>query len=150
MAFINDNILDMKMVSKVLANNVMILRSDRGLSQKELGDMLGMHQSSIARIEAGLHAPLKVTLGALAKAFNVSMEELLNDDILKKEQQAKVTAVDAAQKRTEELLMNIGGLKFNIVALENQIKNLTFQLEAKDLKIEALTLELEKLKKKTT
>ena len=56
-----------------LANDVAIrvirYRSEHGLSQTQLARQLGLHQSAIARLEAGDHVPSLTTLGRLAKGL---------------------------------------------------------------------------------
>jgi transcriptional regulator with XRE-family HTH domain len=56
-----------------LANDVAIriirYRTEHGLSQTQLARQLGLHQSAIARLEAGDHEPLLATLGKLAKGL---------------------------------------------------------------------------------
>jgi transcriptional regulator with XRE-family HTH domain len=58
-----------------LANDVAIrvirYRAEHGLSQTQLARQLGLHQSAIARLEAGDHEPSLTTLGRLAKGLGV-------------------------------------------------------------------------------
>jgi len=56
-----------------LANDVAIrvirYRNQHGLSQTQLARQLGLHQSAIARLEAGDHEPSLTTLGRLARGL---------------------------------------------------------------------------------
>lgn len=56
-----------------LANDVAIriirYRSEHGLSQTQLARQLGLHQSAIARLEAGDHEPSLTTLSRLARGL---------------------------------------------------------------------------------
>jgi len=58
-----------------LANDVAIriisYRAEHGLSQTQLARQLGLHQSAIARLEAGDHEPSLATLGRLAKGLGI-------------------------------------------------------------------------------
>ncbi len=47
-------------------------RIQRGLSQEALGEVAGMYQSTIARIERGLRNPRMKTIQRLATALDVS------------------------------------------------------------------------------
>jgi transcriptional regulator with XRE-family HTH domain len=61
-----------------LANAVAILvieyRADHDLSQTQLARQLGMHQSAIARLEAGDHEPSLSTLARLAKGLGIDFQ----------------------------------------------------------------------------
>jgi len=59
-----------KMASAV-ALAVFTYRTDRGLSQRALADMLGMRQPQVARIEAGEVNPTMDTLTRLSKALGL-------------------------------------------------------------------------------
>ncbi|HET7018585.1 MAG TPA: helix-turn-helix transcriptional regulator [Streptosporangiaceae bacterium] len=54
-----------------VAMRVIGYRVERGLSQTELARILDMHQSAIARLEAGEHEPTLGTLSRLARKLGV-------------------------------------------------------------------------------
>lgn len=54
------------------------LLKERGLSQRELADMVGITQPSLSRIIHGHFNARKVTLNMLAQALGVPVTELLN------------------------------------------------------------------------
>ena len=58
-------------LAHAVAMRVIGYRSGQGLSQTELARMLGMHQSAVARLEAGDHEPSLATLSRLAKVLGV-------------------------------------------------------------------------------
>jgi transcriptional regulator with XRE-family HTH domain len=64
-----------------LALNVINLRSDRGMTQAQLAEMIGISQPRIARIERGEANPRLITLSKLAHALDVSLSELLVDNL---------------------------------------------------------------------
>jgi ribosome-binding protein aMBF1 (putative translation factor) len=54
-----------------LANRVVTYRVENGLSQAELGRILDMSQSAVARLEAGDHEPTLKTLRRLAHGLGI-------------------------------------------------------------------------------
>ena len=67
-----------------LANAVAIklieYRADHNLSQTQLARQLGMHQSAIARLEAGDHEPSLSTVGRLAKGLGIDFQIIITSD----------------------------------------------------------------------
>lgn len=62
---------------KIFAQRVFELRRKRGLSQKELGEVLGLTHKSISTIESGIRSTTIEKLILLAKFFEVSTDYLL-------------------------------------------------------------------------
>ena len=62
---------------KIFAQRVFELRRKRGLSQKELGEVLGLTHKSISTIESGIRSTTIDKLILLAKFFEVSTDYLL-------------------------------------------------------------------------
>ena len=61
----------------LLAKRLRRRRKDAGLSQRQLGDLSGVHFTTIARIETGdVSEPEGSTLDALAKALGCDRSEL--------------------------------------------------------------------------
>lgn len=58
------------------ATKLIRLRGEKNLTQQELGDASGVSPSQISRYEAGQARPRKTVLGKLAKALDVSIDEL--------------------------------------------------------------------------
>ena len=56
------------------------LRKQRGLSQPELADRVGVHVSQVRRYEAGSSQPTLEVLRKMAKALGVSADVLLFDE----------------------------------------------------------------------
>lgn len=56
-----------------LAMEIHALREKRGLSQRELAELLGTTQSAIARLEAGNISPTLPTLDKIAEALGVEL-----------------------------------------------------------------------------
>ena len=60
----------------VVAYNVRRLRSDRGLTQSQLAEILGLAQSRVAQIEAGGQDRRLSTIQAIADSLNVGIGEI--------------------------------------------------------------------------
>lgn len=60
-----------------IAERIKLLRSNKGLSQKELADIIQVHQSSEQRFEYGTARPSLDTLLLLADYFDVSLDYLV-------------------------------------------------------------------------
>jgi ribosome-binding protein aMBF1 (putative translation factor) len=58
-------------LAHAVAMRVIGHRIDHGLSQTGLARLLGMHQSAIARLEAGDHEPSLATLSRLARMLGI-------------------------------------------------------------------------------
>ena len=56
------------------------LRKNKGITQAELGKILGVSPSTIGMYEQGRRAPDKTSLIALARFFNVTTDYLLGND----------------------------------------------------------------------
>ena len=57
-----------------IGEEVRRLRTERGLSQRELAERMGVTQSVVARLEAGGVEPRLSTLDRVAQALNVELE----------------------------------------------------------------------------
>ena len=57
------------------------LRKEHGLTQKQVGDMLGITDNSVSKWERGVNAPDIYYLAPLSEMFHVSIKELLNGKI---------------------------------------------------------------------
>ena len=68
----------MLMANYELSNRIYELRTQKGLSQKELGAILGVSNKAVSKWETGTAIPKTETLIKLAEVFEISTEELLN------------------------------------------------------------------------
>jgi transcriptional regulator with XRE-family HTH domain len=69
----------MSTITKIFSENIRRLRKDRGLTQTELADIIGISLASIQGYEAERVWPAMDTVKALAKALKVSESELFRD-----------------------------------------------------------------------
>jgi putative transcriptional regulator len=63
-----------------LKNDVKQLRTERRLSQAELGDALGVSRQTVNSIETGKWLPSLPLAIALARYFGCSVEEVFHDE----------------------------------------------------------------------
>ena len=61
---------------KRLGRRLRELRTERGLSQEEAAEIMGIHPKSMPRLEGGSTNPTVATLVAAAVAFKVPLREL--------------------------------------------------------------------------
>ena len=64
-----------------LGENILKLRKQNGLSQEQLGDQVGVTRQTISNWELGETAPNPEQLKALSKVLNVSIDELLDNEV---------------------------------------------------------------------
>lgn len=64
--------------------NLYYLRTTNNLSQLELAKLLGVSRSAITRWEQGVRIPIVDAAVIIAKYFNVSLDELLTEDLSQK------------------------------------------------------------------
>lgn len=66
-----------------LGDNILALRKQQGLSQEQLGEKVKVTRQTISNWELGETAPNPEQLKLLSKALNISIDELLDNDIKK-------------------------------------------------------------------
>ena len=64
-----------------LGAKVRALRKQRGLTQREVADMVGVHYTHIQKIEAGRKRPSSDMILKFAQLFGVSADQLMRDDL---------------------------------------------------------------------
>ncbi|MGM9849361.1 MAG: helix-turn-helix domain-containing protein [Bacilli bacterium] len=64
------------------SDNLKKLRKDMNLSQEDLADKLGVSRQSISKWESGVVYPEMDKMVQLCKIFNLSMDDLLNNDVV--------------------------------------------------------------------
>ena len=57
------------------------LRTKHGLSQEQLGEMLGVHQTHIGRLERSEKTPHAAMILKIARIFDVSADILMKDEL---------------------------------------------------------------------
>ena len=77
--------MDLNKVGKFIAEN----RNLQSLTQKDLGEFLNINPKTVSKWERGVNAPDIALLTELAKYLNVSVEEILAGERIKKKKFAK-------------------------------------------------------------
>ena len=65
----------------MLGENILKLRKKNGLSQEQLGEKINVTRQTISNWELGETAPNPEQLKLLSKSLNISIDELLDNDI---------------------------------------------------------------------
>ncbi len=76
-------------VNSIFGKRLTLLRKARGLTQQELGNKIGVSKRAIAYYEGETHNPPANKLDSLAKALEVTIEELLGTKPLKNKPSVK-------------------------------------------------------------
>ena len=74
--YITGAIIMLKMKDNNYMNNIVAIRKKYGISQTQFANAIGVETSTISRIETGKSDPSAVTLFAIAKYLQVSVDEL--------------------------------------------------------------------------
>lgn len=111
-------------------NKIKYLREKKGLTQAELGQILSVQKSAISKYELGKVSPNIEVLRKLSNLFHVSIDDLLNNEITKEDEdesradfdnylnQVKVIYKGAAMKLTDadrELLSQSFGATYKAI-----------------------------------
>ena len=87
----------------LIGKRIKDMRLEKGLSQQELGDLLGVTKVSICGYENGTRTPSLETFGLLAEVFNTTTDYLLGREIT------------IIEEDTKEYLGNISKDDINII-----------------------------------
>lgn len=69
--------------TNTIAEMIVYLRKKKHLTQKQLGDKLGVSNKTISKWETGVSIPDSFYLPKLSKIFNITIDELMNGRINK-------------------------------------------------------------------
>ena len=101
-----------------LYEKIVYLRRKKGLSQQELADKLDISRQSVYKWEQGISYPEITKLPELAKLFDITVDDLLNDSIdltVIKEEPVKKEQIVNRRSMLDYLLMIPIGLFFGIL-----------------------------------
>ncbi len=65
---------------KRFGEKLRILRQQQGLTQKQLGDMLDVHQTHVWRLEQSKKTPNAAMILKIAEVFRITPNQLMLDD----------------------------------------------------------------------
>jgi len=71
---------DKKTVAQILGENLKRIRTEKGVSRKELAEKLGVSQTTIASYENGIKTPMLEKVFLLAEILKVSITDLTGDN----------------------------------------------------------------------
>ena len=80
----------------MLAENIRALRNKKGLTQKELADLVHVTPQAVSRWESGDVEPSVATMQDMAKIFGVSIDELVG--VSESTKEAAVTTAEEKEK----------------------------------------------------
>ncbi|QOQ38737.1 helix-turn-helix transcriptional regulator [Trueperella pecoris] len=66
------------MKDDVVFNRIALLRTDRGISRRELADAMGVHYQTIGYLERGEYAPSLYLALRIAKFFDLPLERVFS------------------------------------------------------------------------
>lgn len=66
-------------IMMVIGENIKELRKSRGISQQQIADLINMHRSNYSKVESGQREISISALTKIAKYFNVSVDDILNN-----------------------------------------------------------------------
>ena len=89
-----------------LGNNILKLRKKSGLSQEELGEKVNVTRQTISNWELEETSPNPDQLKLLSKALNVSVDDLIDND-LQNVVLAKVKLTEKGQEKIKKILKGI-------------------------------------------
>ena len=115
----------LKMKDNNYINNIAAIRKKQGISQTQFANAIGVETSTISRIETGKSDPSAVTLFAIAKYLQVSVDDLYT---MKTEEQIKNEREQEFFKRNiryyvstvENITKSNEFSKYGVYAIENQ------------------------------
>lgn len=76
------------------ADNIRYLREKAGMTQEDLGKIVGVSRNAIGNWEAGIREPKNVICVKLADYFGVSFDSLICEDLLTKEPEIVLNEVE--------------------------------------------------------
>ena len=97
-----------------LGNRIRFYRTNMGLSQKQLGDIVSLNTIHISHIENGQKAPSLESVLNIAQALNVSIDQLLIDSLPENTQNKNdlnSLLLDCTPEEVSILVENFTGLK---------------------------------------
>ena len=108
-----------------IANRLQKLRKEKGYSQEELAEKLGISRQAVSKWERAESSPDTDNLICLARLYNISLDELLktdddNETIIEEQVKDKVKRVDIGKDGIhivdgdEEVHVSLKGIKVNV------------------------------------
>jgi transcriptional regulator with XRE-family HTH domain len=105
--------MDLKAFTMEIGERIKKIREARGLSQKEVANMIKMDQSQYSKLEKDKTDPSVSTLAKVAKALGAQLSELFADDLLRdvnsydKSVMEKISLIDSLDEDEKKSLFKI-------------------------------------------
>lgn len=87
-----------------IANRLQQLRKEKGYSQEELAQALGLSRQAVSKWERAESSPDTDNLICLAKLYGMSLDELLNTDETVEEIRERTIEVEEEKKKMKNTL----------------------------------------------
>lgn len=91
-----------------IPNNIKFLRKKKGFTQETFAQTLGINRPSVGAYEEGRADPRLTTLSKMAELFEVTVDELINEDLTREnrvpKQNVKILAVTVDENADEEYI----------------------------------------------
>ena len=96
------------------------LRTEKGLSQDALGEVLGISRQSVSKWEQGNSTPDIDNIGKLAEYYGVSIDSLVKGEAQEEKEAENATAESEEEKAVNELIDEFTGKAENEEKEEQQ------------------------------
>lgn len=93
-----------------IGNNIKLYRNKKGLTQKQLAEKIGTTDSAITRYESNSREPSIEIITKIAKALNISINELLDDKVVSNDIGSKIISAKIFRKLDDEQLSKLTGI----------------------------------------
>lgn len=93
-----------------IGNNIKLYRKKKGLTQKQLAEKIGTTDSAITRYESNSREPSIEIITKIAKALNISINELLDDKVVSNDIGSKIISAKIFRKLDDEQLSKLTGI----------------------------------------
>lgn len=96
-------------IAEILGKNLLALRKEKGWTQDEVAEKLGVSAQAVSKWENGASCPDMALLPELSKLYGVSVDDLLRDEEERRKNQGAVMAYvpEEKRKKPEEMLFRI-------------------------------------------
>lgn len=98
--------MDLRKTGKLIAE----MRNKKGLTQQELGDLVGVGYRAVSKWERGLNLPDIGNINELSKIFSISSDEILNGELKEEiitEETTKEETINQTPKKKNSLKVKI-------------------------------------------
>ena len=110
------------MVNEIFARRIKELRAEKGFSQQQLGDLVGVSKVSIFNYENGLQQPSLEILVNLAKSLNCSVDFLLGISVNSEDEDKHIFIIKSIKRNETVYNYLLKDTRKSIKNIEKMIK----------------------------